>query len=87
MKKLITIISISVVLLSNAHAQTKVTKDAQGNYVISKRSDTTANKATGKVLIDSEGIKHPVYISSRGKLYWLRTAKKSGNQYKCYITV
>ncbi len=82
MKTLLTIAALCIAL--SATAQTKVTKDAQGNYTMAKKADTSANKATGHTIIDKDGISHPVYISSRGKLYWLRTSK-SGNVYKSYI--
>ena len=82
MKKLFT---IALMLVSfGTMAQTKVTRDAQGNYIVAKRDSTGTNKATGHTITDKEGISHPVYISARGKLYYNRTAK-SGNVYKCYI--
>lgn len=82
MKKLLTITALCVAL--SATAQTKVTKDAHGNYIVAKRTDTTANKATGHTIIDRDGISHPVYISAHGKLFYMRTSK-AGNVYKCYI--
>lgn len=84
MKKLILIASLFTVL--TAHAQQKVIKDAQGNYKVASGRDTTAGKATGHKITDKEGKVHPVLISARGKLYWLRTSR-NGNVYKCYIKV
>lgn len=83
MKRTITIAALLLCL--TAHAQQHVTKDAKGNYVISRRDSTGVNKPSGHTITDAEGKVHPVYVSSRGKLYWLKTAKKSGNVYKCYI--
>lgn len=81
LKTLITIGSLLLCLTASAQ---HVTKDKNGNYTIAKRSDTTANKPTGHTITDRDGKVHPVYISVRGKLFWLRTSK-AGNVYKCYI--
>jgi hypothetical protein len=81
MKKLFTIISLFVVM--TAQAQT-ITKDAAGNYHAVSRRDTTANKPTGKTFTDTKGKVYPVFISSRGKLYYNRVSR-NGNTYKAYI--
>ncbi|HXU28318.1 MAG TPA: hypothetical protein VN698_13890 [Bacteroidia bacterium] len=83
MKKLTLITAITLLSLAGM-AQTKVTKDAAGNYVVAKRSDTSANKPTGKTITDRDGNSYPVMISSRGKLFYFRTSK-AGNVYKSYI--
>lgn len=84
MKKLLLIASLFIVTAS--HAQTRVVKDNTGNYTVAARKDTSGGKPTGQYLTDKEGVKHPVLVSARGKLYYMRTAK-SGNVYKCYIKV
>ncbi len=81
MKSIFTIISLFIVMLG--HAQTRVTKDAKGNFIVAKR-DTAANKATGQTITDRKGNVYPVYKSVNGKLYYMRTSK-AGNVYKCYI--
>jgi len=80
-KKLITIGSLLLCL--TAHAQ-HVTKDKNGNYTISAKADTANLKPTGHTITDRDGNVHPVYISQRGKLFWLRTSK-NGKVYKSYI--
>lgn len=83
MKNLITILSLFIVL--TGHTQTRVTKDAKGNYVVAKK-DSASNKSTGSTITDKDGKIHPVYITAKGKLYYMRTSK-NGNVYKCYIKV
>lgn len=80
MKKVLLIASLFIVL--TAHAQTKVVKDANGNYSAVKRD--TLSKPTGHTFTDSKGNVYPVFISARGKLYYMRTSK-NGNVYKCYL--
>lgn len=84
MKKLLLIASLFIV--TAGHAQTRVTKDAQGNYTVTAKHDTSAGKPTGATITDKDGAKHPVLITARGKLYYMRTSK-SGNVYKCYIKI
>lgn len=82
MKKLITLAALLICL--TAHAQHAV-KDAQGNYhAVTRQRDTTANKATGATFTDSKGKVYPVFISSRGKLFYNRVSR-NGNTYKAYI--
>lgn len=83
MKKLLIIASLFIV--TTAHAQTRVTKDAQGNYIAVSHKDTTAGKPTGHTITDSKGVVYPLLVSSRGKLYYTRTSKVTGNIYKVYI--
>lgn len=83
MKKSI-IITALLLVGAIAQAQTKVVKDASGNYVQLKRVDSSENKPTGHNFIDKEGKSYPMYISARGKLYYLRTSK-AGNVYKAYV--
>ena len=83
----ILILYFIVMLLTGltATAQTKVTKDAQGNFkAISSTKVKTADKATGKTFEAKDGTKYDVYESKNGKLYYNRTSK-AGNQYKVYL--
>jgi len=71
----------------SAVAQTKVIQDAKGNYqAVSRDTAKPVNKPTGKTYTDKDGQVYPVYISTRGKLYYLRTSQ-SGRVYKSYINI
>lgn len=67
-------------------SQTKVTTDAAGNYVTVK-ADTVkkADQLTGRYFTIKSGERFPVYRSAHGKLYVIRTSKKTGNQYRQYL--
>lgn len=82
MKKIITILSLFVVF--TAQAQTKAVKDANGNYTVSHKADTTGSKPTGHTFTDRKGQSYPVYLSVNGKLFYYRTSR-NGNVYKAYI--
>jgi len=81
MKKILTIALLA--LSMGVQAQTKVTKDANGNYVAVK-ADTTENKATGATFTDSKGNVYPLFKGAKGGLYYNRISAK-GNKYKVYI--
>jgi hypothetical protein len=83
MKKL-TLITALLLLSFAGQAQTKVKKDAQGNYITVNKPKADSARFTGHTFIDSKLKEWPVYISANDKLYYLRTSK-SGNQYKVYI--
>lgn len=86
MKKITTTLITAFILLSlTGMAQTKVSKDADGNYHVTiRKPDTSDNKATGKTFTDIKGNVYPLYISQRGKLFVLKTSK-AGRVYKSYI--
>ena len=87
MKK--TIIAVGLILASFlTNAQTKVVRDANGNFTSVRASKSGNNdKKTGKTFTTSRGEVLDVWESERGKLYVIRTAKESGNQYKQYLKV
>ncbi len=84
MKKLILLPALFIVCC--AHAQLRVVKDANGNYVASRKADTTGSKPTGKTFTDGKGKSYPLYESVNGKLYYYRTSR-SGNVYKAYLKI
>ena len=82
--KTTTLLTAFILLSLTGMAQTKIVKDAAGNYVTVKRPDTSDNKATGHTFTDLKGNTYPLYISKRGKLFFLKTSK-SGSIYKSYL--
>lgn len=59
---------------------TKITK----NLVILP-STAKADEILPGYTVEINGVKYPIYKSTRSYYYW-RTSKKSGKQYKCYLT-
>ena len=76
-------ILLTLALMTTANAQTRVVKDAKGNYVPVKAARDTAH-FTGHTFIDSKLKEWPVFISANNKLYYVKTSAK-GNKYKVYI--
>lgn len=77
-----------VLISLSAAAQTKVKIDSTGNFIaLSQRPDTIAGEPTGKYLTVKDGTRYPVYLSATGRYYIVRTSKKTGKQYKQYLTV
>jgi hypothetical protein len=87
MKKVIFILGL-IIASSVTFAQTKVVRDANGNFTSVRASKSGNNdKKTGQKFTTSKGETFDVWESERGKLYVIRTAKESGNQYKQYLKV
>lgn len=40
---------------------------------------------TGYHYFDSKGVRYPIYMSSKGKCFIIRTSSKTGKQYKQYL--
>ena len=83
MKK-IALICILVALCCTSIAQTRVKTDKQGNYIQMGR-DSIVGVPTGKILTLTNGDKLPVLTSKTGKLYVIRTSKKTGATYRQYL--
>ena len=86
MKKLI-ILTAFLLSITTIKAQ-NATQDAKGNYTAIKTTNaaTDSTKPTGKTFTDTKGIVYPVMVSTKGKIFYIRTSK-SGTQYKAYIKV
>lgn len=87
MKK--TTIIIALILSSFVgFSQTKIVRDANGNFVTQKApKKASEDKPTGQTFTTSKGEEFPVYVSDRGKYYVIRTSKETGNQYKQYLKI
>ena len=71
---------------SNANAQS-VTR--QGNVFVQDSSSHKIKKDTATLTkyfyMAADGTKYPIYMSSTGKCFILRTSAKTGKQYKQYL--
>ena len=57
-----------------------------GNYkAVTHKKVASEQSNTGKTFTDTKGNVYPVFKSSAGKLYYIRTSKTSGNDYKVYL--
>ena len=62
--------------------------DANGNYqAVTHKKVASEQSNTGKTFTDTKGNVFPVFKSSAGKLYYIRTSKNTGNDYKVYLTL
>lgn len=61
----------------------------QGKLFIQQSSSNKIEKdsatLTGYFYIDAKGVKYPIYISSKGKCFIIRTSSKTGKTYKQYL--
>ena len=85
MKKLLFII----IMLTGCqvYGQTTVNADLSGNFRTLESPREVKAKDTGKTFTDSKGIVYPVYVSVNGKLFVIRTSKKTGKKYNQYLTI
>lgn len=91
MKKLLFAAVVALLSVTGASAQDKVKKvsasvvmDAQGNFRQVSPS-AAPGKVTGRTFTTSKGEVLQVLESSKGRLYVVRTSKKSGKEYKQYL--
>lgn len=84
MKSIYLFLLLLLVTTTSCSAQ-KVRQDSSGNYVAATNKDTTQFKATGKTYRDPKDKVYPVYVSEKGKLFYIRTSNNTGKQYKQYL--
>ena len=91
MKKVIVTLLINVFLSSVIYAQslsipsTGVVKRNGNTFIASTKSNKSTIQQTQYTWKDSKGIEYPIYISASGSCYVIKTSKKSGKEYKCYL--
>jgi len=74
-----------MVLMTNlSFCQTKIVKDSSGNYHAALKLE---DKKTGHTYTDDKGVVYDIYVTSKGKYYINRKSKKTGKQYKSYLTI
>lgn len=86
MKKLITIFFLAVACIAGAQESARPVAIKQGKDYVLPSKTTEPAKPLGANLI-SNGIAYPIYVSSTGKYFIIRTSKKTGNKYKQYINL
>ena len=87
MKKLVLSVAFLIGASAATFAQQKANVQLVGNTykALPRQSDTAAAaKPTGRYYLDKKGQMWPVYQSSSGKLFALRTSA-AGKQYRYYI--
>lgn len=81
---LLTLLIVLMLSFTGSAQNAKVGKD--GNYyAASTAKSTQPAKSTGKTYTDAKGIVYPVQESAKGKLFIIRTSKKTGKEYKQYL--
>lgn len=84
MRRIVITVILALVCSMITNAQNIVRK---GNMFIEQpREATTQARKTDSVYIDKDGNKFPIYKSAKGKLYVIKVSKKSGKEYRKYIT-
>lgn len=56
-----------------------------GNTFTQQSKPKTEAKVTQYTYIDRDGVKYPIYLSSKGKAFIIKTSKKTGKQYRQYL--
>ena len=58
----------------------------EGTTFVQTTNKGNSSKATKtEYTWEKNGVKYPIYISSKGKAYIIRTSKKTGKEYKQYL--
>jgi len=91
LRRLLLLLVFGLLLLwgLNMNGQTPVKIDSSGNFTSASPVKESKQQSldTGKLYTDSKGNQYPVYCSASGRLFILRTSKKTGNIYKQYLTL
>lgn len=85
MKHMLNILLVALIAVftatTNSKAQNVVRKGTVFEQV-SKQTDITKTQYTYK---DKDGNVYPIYLSSKGKAFIIKTSKKTGKQYRQYL--
>lgn len=84
MKKLLFILCLILLGGITVKAQ-EVVRNGNTFTEVSKKKQKEAFKTTPYTYVASDGTKYPIYISSKGKYFIIRTSKKTGKEYRQYL--
>lgn len=83
LRKLITVMFALVCnIVTNAQNVTR-----KGNMFIEQPRATAQAHKTDSIFVDKNGNKFPIYKSVKGKLYIIKISKKTGKEYKRYLSL
>ena len=57
----------------------------EGTTFVQTTSKSSSKATKTGYTWEKDGIKYPIYVSSKGKAYIIRTSKKTGNKYNKYL--
>ena len=79
---------LALVLSMGANAQSKPNFKIDGNRIVTVKTERKAAESvkTSFTFSTGDGVELPVYRTSNGSYYVLRTSKKTGKQYKQYLS-
>lgn len=80
---LITIVHIAA--CTNAAFGQQVTQKGKTFVEVVDSSKNQKATKTEYKYIDKNGVEYPVYLSSKGKAFIIKTSKKTGKQYRQYL--
>ena len=86
MKKIIATLLFALFCGASGMAQTKVTQKGKELTEI-KTERKSQDTKTELVFVSKSGEKYEVYKSAKGKYFYWKISKKTGEKYKCYIEV
>ena len=83
--KFIAIVAILIITLSLLTCKATAQNVKLEGKTFVQQTTTGDSTATGYYYQDKEGMKHPIFLSSRGKAYCWCKSKKTGKMYKRYL--
>lgn len=83
MRKLLLIVYLTL-LGSMTYSQT-VVRNGNTFTQVSKKKQKETYKLTPYTYVTADGVKHPIYLSERGRYFIFRKKKKTGEEYRWSI--
>lgn len=78
-------ITLMFILALSAHGQNVVQHGKTFVEQVDSTKTVKAAKKTEYVYIDKDGVSYPVYLTSNGKAFIIKTSKRTGKAYRKYI--
>lgn len=85
MKRILNILLVALIAAFTATMAQAQNVVRNGNTFTQQSKPKTEAKVTQYMYIDRDGVKYPIYLSSKGKAFIIKTSKKTGKQYRQYL--
>ena len=86
MKYILNILLIALIAVFSPTISGQAQNVIRNGNVFTQQSKQKAEITKTKyVYVDKDGVKYPIYLSSKGKAFIVKVSKKTGKEYKQYL--
>lgn len=85
MKRVLNILLVALIAVFTVTMTQAQNVIRNGNVFTQQSKQKAEITKTKYVYVDKDGVKYPIYLSSKGKAFIIKVSKKTGKEYRQYL--